>query len=139
MYVKHTTLEQLADATCDTSQSKRLLLGGSENRGPPIHVSQILFIKNKYCGVACPNVQKQKEPDRPERPGRQNHRSVVQKQNAMFKNTSQSCPVRAASAPEVAECCAKAKRHVQKHTTKLAVTNLTCNTSQWKGLLLEGL
>ena len=63
------------------------------------------------------------------RPGRQKYRSVVQKQNAMFKNTSQSCPVRAASAPEVTECCAKAKLNVQKHTTKLADKGGQCARS----------
>ena len=121
--------------------------GGSENRGPPIPRSQILFIKNKEGGVACPHVQKHKgkltgqggqgarnteyvaktkshadtcmrkpggqggqgaritgvscksrtlcskthnEIDRPGRPGHQNHRSVMQKQNAIFKNTQRN-------------------------------------------------
>ena len=67
--------------------------------------------------MQCPKTYR--KTNRPGWPGRQKYRSVVQKQNAMFKNTSQSCPVRAASAPEVTECCAKAKLNVQKHTTKL--------------------
>ena len=74
----------------------------------------------------------QNKTDRPGRPGHQKQGSAVQKQNAMFKNTQQSHPVRAARAPEVPECCAKAKHNVQKHTKKLAATKFNLRNHDTK-------